>query len=494
LLNLWQKGTVDWMGEDMPVQDSETAQAGALTLEEVSSRLKWLIELRWLAAAGVVMLPLAAANVLAFRLPVSSLALVGVGIAAYNLAFRSWLRARYRQMTLRLAAVMANTQIAVDLAALTIVLHLSGGVDNPLNSYYVFHVMIAATILSPLAAYAQATWALVLYLAMVSAEAIGWLPHYSIAPLRSEELYRSPHAYLIVLALASLLYVAAYLTCSVVQRLRQRERQLEQMSQEAQTTATQCQVAYDKLLALQHAQVLYMRRVAHELKSPLAAIATALSVILEGLTGDVPPKQRQMIERTYRRTQDAIALLGDLFDLARMRELPPQEFQAVDVDHVAETVVGEYAEQAATRRIHLALETTGRLPAVLGNDEALTTMLGNLVSNGVKYTGEGGRVVVGLSAEGSDVVIRVSDNGPGIAQDDLARIFDEFYRAPDARQSDIEGTGLGLAIVKSIVEQHGGTITVESEVGRGTTFIVRLPAMEAREENAGPANDAVGNR
>lgn len=449
---------------------------GALTLEELTARLAWLTHLRWVAAAGVVVLPLAADSVLKLRLPVLPLALVGLAIAAYNLAFRAWLKAHAATMDFRLTRLMANTQIAVDLAALTVVLHLSGGVDNPLSLYYVFHVVIAATMLTPLAAYGQATWAVLLYATMVGAEALGWLPHYSLSPLADESLYRSPYAVLPVLALASALYVTAYLACSIALRLRERESELERMSLEAHGTATQCRLAYDELLVTQHAQVQYMRRVTHELKAPLAAIAQALSVILEGLAGDVSDKQRDLLERSYRRAQDAIATLGDLLELARMRELPQAEFSAVDVSHVAETVVDEYAEQAARREIQIGFEARGRLPAVHGDHEALTTMLANLVSNAVKYSGEGGRVTVTAEGEGDQVVLRITDDGPGISQDDLGRVFDEFYRAPEARQSGLEGTGLGLAIVRSIVERHGGVVTAHSEIGVGSTFVVRLPA------------------
>lgn len=458
-------------------------ELGALTLAEVVSRLHWLIHLRWLAAAGVVVLPLAAANVLGYALPTFPLALVGMGIAVYNLAFRAWLRRRGEAIDATAAARMANIQITVDLTALTVVLHLSGGVDNPLSGYYVFHVIIAATMLTPAAAFAQATWAVFLYSAMVAAEMYGLLPHHHLPLLADERLHKDPHAFLIVLALASVLYVSAYLACSIVQRLREREAELERMRREAHQTATQCQAAYDKLVEVQHTQVQYLRRVAHELKSPLAAISTAISVVLEGLVGDVHPKQREMLERIQRRCQDAIATVGDLLDLARMRELPPQQFEPVDLRHVIDAIEAAYAEDAAAKGISLQVEQSVSLPPVRGDMEALQTMLGNLVSNAVKYTQSGGQVIISAKPEDDMVVLSVADNGPGIAEEELPRIFDEFYRSPEMRRSDIEGTGLGLPIVKSIVEAHSGRIEVRSRRGEGTTFTVYLPAItEAASE------------
>ncbi|MCD6351653.1 MAG: HAMP domain-containing histidine kinase [Armatimonadetes bacterium] len=464
-------------GPDLPAPP-EVEQVGDLTLAETASRLAWLIELRWLAATGVVVLPLAATNLLGYQLPIFSLALVGLSVAAYNLAFRAWLKVRWQSLNAGLIQRMANVQIAADLAALTVVLHLSGGIENPLACYYVFHIIIAATMLSPAAAYAQATWAILLYGAMVLAEATGWLPHHRLRLLMALDAYQDPRAWVPVAALASLLYVSAYLTCSIVQRLRQREAELEQISVEAHGSAAQCRAAYDRLLAVQRAQVQYMRRIAHELKSPLAAIAQVLSVVLEGLTGEVPEQQRHLLERSYHRAQDAIAMLSDLLDLARMRELPREEFGTLDVNHLVETVLDEFTERAEARNITLEADVEDRLPSLYGDDDALTTMLANLVSNAIKYSHEGGRVRVSVRAEGDEVVLEVSDDGPGIADEDLPRIFDEFYRTPQSRQSGIEGTGLGLPIVRSIVDRHGGTIDVRSKLGEGTTFTVRLPAYD----------------
>ncbi len=460
------------------MSDKAPLEAGELTLQELELRLRWLIDLRWLAVAGVITLPAAATILLHFQLPVPSLALAGVGIAAYNMAFRAWLKSRRAALTERLAHRMANVQIAADLAALTAVLHLSGGVDNPLWSYYVFHVIIAATMLSPLEAYAQATWGIVLFAALVAAEALGILPHYHLPMLADPELHRSLHAWLVVAALASVLYISAYLACSIAQRLREREQQLERLTREARVRAEQCQLAYDRLSQVQKVQVEYMRKMAHEIKAPFAAIATGLSVLLDGLVGEIPPKQRELLERARRRAQDGIAMANDLLDLARLRDLPEQRFEPVDMAHVISQVAELYAEQAAAKNIALHVDVADGLPLVLGDEDALSTMLSNLVSNAIKYTPEGGEVAISAAAEPGRVVVRVSDTGRGIAKDDIPRLFQEFYRTPDARRSGIEGTGLGLAIVKSVVDRHNGTIEVESELGKGTTFTVRLPAAD----------------
>lgn len=442
-------------------------------------RLQWFIRMRWIAAAAVIILPLFVSEVLGLDLPMLRLSITGVIIGLYNVVFWGWLHLCEEHMTERLGAIMANVQISVDLVALTVVLHFSGGVENPLAAYYVFHVIIAATLVSMMAAYAQATFAVVLFTAMTAAESSGLLHHWHIIGLSQGGVYNTYFAWLDVLAVASLLYVVAYMSVAVAERLRQREYQLERLSQETGVRAAQCEIAYDRLVELQRGQIQYMRRVTHELKAPLAAIVTSLAVILEQYVGDVDETQTHLLERAYKRAQDALDMLGDLLDLARMRELPSANFQDVEINRIIDDVVEAHADDAAARSVKLRVETTGRLPAVSGDHEALETMLANLVGNAIKYTNEGGQVTVSAAAESGFAVLRVSDKGPGIPQEDIGRIFDDFYRSPEARKRGIDGTGLGLAIVKSIVDRHGGTVEVSSEPGEGATFTVRLPATTA---------------
>jgi signal transduction histidine kinase len=124
--------------------------------------------------------------------------------------------------------------------------------------------------------------------------------------------------------------------------------------------------------------------------------------------------------------------------------------------------------------IQTAVEVAPDLPYVRGDKQQLGRVIHNLVGNAVKYTQAGGRVCVRVTPESGGLLVAVSDNGPGVDGDDLPHIFERFYRA---RHSQAEGTGLGLTIVKTIVEQHGGRVWAESEVGVGSTFYVELPAM-----------------
>lgn len=140
-------------------------------------------------------------------------------------------------------------------------------------------------------------------------------------------------------------------------------------------------------------------------------------------------------------------------------------------------VQAAFAHQAAQQGVTLRVEAEHNLLAVNGDEIRLRQVLSNLVSNALRYTPEGGQIVLGATANGDrQVVLTVRDTGPGIAPDDLPFIFDRFYRADKARAAESGGSGLGLAIAKALAEAHGGALTVQSAPGQGSTFTLQLPA------------------
>ncbi len=127
------------------------------------------------------------------------------------------------------------------------------------------------------------------------------------------------------------------------------------------------------------------------------------------------------------------------------------------------------------------------MPAVTGSGRDLSLLVRNLLDNAIRYTKADGTIIAAVAADNGSVVLRVSDTGSGIPSKDLTRVFERFYRVDRARSRETGGTGLGLAIVRHVAENHGGTVTVTSELGRGSTFEVRLPtAAAAKNEPAEP--------
>ncbi|TSA08947.1 MAG: hybrid sensor histidine kinase/response regulator [Deltaproteobacteria bacterium] len=216
--------------------------------------------------------------------------------------------------------------------------------------------------------------------------------------------------------------------------------------------------------------------VSHQLKSPLSSMLMQLSVVVDGLAGDLNAKQKDLLTKTKEKTKSMITLVNDLLDFRRIEEGKVlQEIERLDLKEILQRTMEMMAVSAEEREISVTTHVSEDLPCIIGDRNAIEAIFVNLISNAVKYTPTGGRVTVDLYKGGDDVRIKVVDTGIGIAQSDINRIFDKFYRIRSETTKNIAGSGLGLSIVKRIVDLHKGTVYVESEENKGSTFIVSLP-------------------
>jgi signal transduction histidine kinase len=168
-------------------------------------------------------------------------------------------------------------------------------------------------------------------------------------------------------------------------------------------------------------------------------------------------------------------LIADILDLAKLETGRALDIAGASFAPLLRAVVQDH--QLAAEQKHLALELRMDLDDALVECDAaqIRRALDNLIGNAIKYTPAGGRVDIDAERLGAEIVIKVADTGVSISAQDAPRVFERFYRAQDASGLAIEGTGLGLAIVRAIAEQHGGSVSIESELGRGSVFSLRLP-------------------
>jgi signal transduction histidine kinase len=221
----------------------------------------------------------------------------------------------------------------------------------------------------------------------------------------------------------------------------------------------------------------FVAMVSHELRSPVASIQQQLSVILEGLSGDLTQRQMKMLARAKERARGLLDLINDLLDLSKIEAgMVVQYKEPLRLEDLLKGVYKSMLPEAEAKGLKLKVRTKRPIPAVNGDGNNLEGVFTNLVNNAIKYTPEGGEITIRVKGEGKNVRVEVSDTGIGISKEDLPRIFDRFYRVKSEKTRQIVGTGLGLSIVKHIVEAHLGTISVESEEGGGSTFTVVLPA------------------
>lgn len=220
----------------------------------------------------------------------------------------------------------------------------------------------------------------------------------------------------------------------------------------------------------------FVAMVSHELRAPLASVEQQLSVVLAGIIGEINERQKEMLGRAKERTHALLTLINDLLDLSKIEAgFVVQQKVPTQVTEVLKKVIELLKPDAGVKNISLQLSFSEGLPPVMADRGNMEEVFINLVSNGVKYTSEGGSVRVLARIEGSHLCVEVSDDGIGISAEDLPRIFDKFYRVKNAQTRKITGTGLGLPIVKGIVEAHLGSIEVESQPGIGSKFRVYLP-------------------
>lgn len=215
----------------------------------------------------------------------------------------------------------------------------------------------------------------------------------------------------------------------------------------------------------------------HELRNPLMAIKSNASVALKYPEG-MRPRDTEKFEAIASATNQMTKLTEDLLLLARTNKNPPGDWQTVSLTSILENLVQLYQPQAEAKQISFKAQLAQSL-CLLGDASQLSRLFTNLIVNALHYTLEGGTVEVQSSRVGQTLVVKVQDTGIGIAPENLERIFDHFWRADSSRSYWDAGAGLGLAIAQAITQSHGGSVTVTSQVSKGSCFTVRFPAFSS---------------
>jgi len=234
--------------------------------------------------------------------------------------------------------------------------------------------------------------------------------------------------------------------------------------------------ANEKLRELDNMKSDFMRRMEHGSRSHLAVIKSCLSLILGGHYSELDEQQMDLIKTAERRSSTLLELLDDILLLSYRKSAEAvYHMEPVQLAEVMQKVVDDLQDQTKKKNIVINVQVPSDFPRVFADRNALNEVFLNLLNNAVKYTKEHSTIYVSVKKNRDFIEIGVSDAGIGIASEDLPKIFDEFYRTPNAKSYKTEGTGLGLAIVKEIVEVHHGRLKVQSELGKGSTFTVLLP-------------------
>lgn len=372
----------------------------------------------------------------------------------------------YGLRTGRFALAFAILNVAMDSAVLTGAIWITGDTASPIVAIYTLQVTVLALLTNVVSTVVIGTFSMAMFIAMALATHFGALTRY---PTPAEWSGRSP-AYVAVAIVFTVMVIGVptFHVGMILQRLRDRERRLE-----ARTHA---------LVDANKQKAQFMANITHELRTPLQGVMGLSDLVAKGIYGPANPRHVEAMTNIKGSARRLLALIDDLLQLAAS-DAGKLELQLEEVD-----LVESLPQVAATgqwllsdRDLRLRQEI-GALPTLVTDRAKLNQIVLNLLANAIKFTPDGGTVTLRARAADDSVEIEVEDTGVGIPADQLDRIFEEFHQVDGSSSREYGGVGLGLTLVRRLLGLLGGTITVTSTVGVGSTFRVRLPRAVQRQE------------
>ena len=262
------------------------------------------------------------------------------------------------------------------------------------------------------------------------------------------------------------------ISMTMVREISNRLRENDEMAvEDLRLRARELAQAYQKLAEQDLARREFLTNVAHELRTPLMAAGGFLQLLQKGMVSE--EKLPEVLDTVSRNIQQITTLVNDILFLQEMDLVLP-EFEPVDMEAIAKSVIEKYENLAKERKVRLRLKAERHLPRVLGDAKSLERALMSLVDNAIKFSPRGGDVEIRLRSEGKKFFVTVKDEGIGISPEIRPKIFDRFYHLERSGNDLFGGIGLGLAITRQVIKQHNGSLSVESEPGRGSAFTMQL--------------------
>lgn len=433
--------------------------------EQFVKRAFWLVKLRWITAFLLIGITCIISEL--FDSPAQEIPLyvIGAFLLFYNLflylSLKYFIRLHGRALSQAINRIIV-LQITVDLLILTAVIYYSGGVENPFFFYYVFHVIISSMLLSRVMSYFQATLAVFSFGLLLILEYFQVIDHHPIIGFLDTSLFQKKYYILgVFVVFSTTLYLVVYMTTSIVYQLRKQ-----------QTSYKLLNLELNKKDRIKNE---YLLSVSHDIKSHMAAIKSCLDILSTQMVGPLNEKQAELLERADYRAFKSINFLSTLLKLTQMRLTGTIEKENFSLKQCIYDIFATAEEKAEAKGISITYQIDVKKDTVFGSPLLVEEATRNILLNAVKYTPAGGAVELSVKEDESHFIVAITDTGIGIPHDEQDKIFDEFYRADNAKKIERDGTGLGLSISKEVVQRHGGEIWVTAEEGHGSTFCYTLP-------------------
>lgn len=440
-------------GADLDQPEDSTLFVSPRSLRE---RSDWFIKLRWAVVLGAGVVTVFSWPVVWTPLDLTPILITICVLALLNLCY--YVRNhRIEAVDLRLETRLVKVQMVGDLLLLTVLLNLTGGIENPFHLIYFIHVIIASLLFKGREIYQIAALAIVLFTAEVAGEYLNLLPHHHLT-YALDHHHETAYMLMTLGVFWLVLLSSAYIGASFMRHNRSIKDELVARQKEM--------IARDK------AKTDFFRFVTHEIKNPTITTQSAIDTVLELEGESLSPNVADLLRRARNRTAQTIDMVKDLADLTRGVSRVSSAARTVELDALFRDVIDDFAEQAAERELQVEVQLPDGKVTLRTDEQAIETVFVNLFSNAIRYNSEGGRITVRIDSGRTGVSFSVRDEGIGIKLADQQKIFDEFYRTPEAKSVTTLGTGLGLPIVRRLVDQMGGRLTVASRQGEGAIFTV----------------------
>lgn len=435
------------------------------SLLDLSDRALWLCQIRWFALVGVFAVSTIAKYGLLLQINIEVVYIVSALMVICNLFFLLYFKfGKATTSSTFNAKRNINLQIVLDYIYLTIWLHFTGGIENPFIVFYVFHFIVSSLLLSKKNTIIQATFGIFLFCSLTFSEYMGYLHHYQINQYIGSLIKNDPYyLFSAVVIFIAASYVVIYLSISMVVKMR--------------IIKTKLSEAITELNSKDEIKNEYMKRVTHDIKGHLAAILSNISIIHEEVLAPIDEKNKEFLHTAHHRTLDLIEFVNELQRLTVLRLNNNVEVDYFSLTQALTNAVKSVESFAKENKSVINSYIADEIPDCRGTKLAFEEAISNLLFNAVKYSPAESSILLTSYVSDHIVNIIVEDNGYGIPAEEQAFIFDEFYRASNVKKIK-EGDGMGLALVKTIIERHHGTITVESELNKGSKFIIKLPLQE----------------
>jgi signal transduction histidine kinase len=428
------------------------------TLTSLRERLAWFINLRWIAVLGILICVPVAGEMLVFNLPLQQVIEIAVLLLSTNIIY--FFLARYYFFKHEYEELyFAELQIIIDLIIISFLVHYSGGIGNPFYFLYIVQVILSG-ILFPgiILPYLNAVFAALLLTFWTLSE------HFNL--ITGFNLREEPVSGTVLTVSLAAFYFTNFAGIYIINNFMRGYRALKSVIDEKNKMLEQS--IKDRNKAFRYA--------AHELKGPVIAIQSSLAVIKSLYSDDLKPEAKDMITKAENRSSQMIDMIKEMISVTQYNlGIEKPLYENVIFDEWIGHLISLNLSYAKRKRINLVFIPSGLSTLVNIDINGMEKVFSNLVSNALRYTPESGNVIVKSFCTEDSYGFYVRDNGIGIEEEDLSKIFEEFYRGKNAREMERIGTGLGLNLVKEIVEFNNGSIYIKSKKGEGSEFTVEFP-------------------